>query len=330
MTDIMAKCKNCGKECNCYEEKNLKPPANINLPFVAYGIFRPVDISFLILKDYLEVDPINESIIGDIRIRDGVLIFSNKDVDSPGSRKEQIDVYILKFKKEQSSKAYKYIYQKEPDNLYEWGEIKVGSELCNILIAKDIENGSYDFGCEPASYYTIENKYWKEVLKLVENELNKISNFNKETNFLNQGYKVDFEYQYFLKIQQLYILQWTEFERFAYFRYPQANSFFRGNSIFKNINSKGLSNYFDFALKNDTIYNIKDLKDHNKLNEDKKLEFSYYNSLRNNIVHSGKTFLDDYPKLVKGLNEIHIIVKRLIVDTEKECKELKKKYEKRN
>jgi hypothetical protein len=79
MTDIMAKCKNCGKECNYYEEKNLKPPANINLPFVAYGIFRPGDISFLILKDYLEVDPMHESIIGDIRIRDGVLIFSNKD-----------------------------------------------------------------------------------------------------------------------------------------------------------------------------------------------------------------------------------------------------------
>lgn len=326
----MAKCKNCGEECNCYEVKNLKPPANINLPFVAYGIFRPGDISFLFLKDYLEVDPIRESIIGDIRIRDGVLIFSNKDADSPGLRKEKIDVYILKFKEDKSDKVYNYICQKEPNNLYEWGEILVGDKLCNVLYSKDINNGSYDFGCEPASYYTIENKYWKEVLKLVEKELNEISNFNKETNFLNQGYKVDFEYQYFLKIQQLYILQWTEFERFAYFRYPQANSFFRGNSIFKNINSKGLSNYFDFALKNDIIYNIKDLKDHNKLNEDKKLEFSYYNSLRNNIVHSGKTFLDDFPKLVKGLNEIHIIVKRLIEDTEKECKEIKKKYEKRN
>lgn len=323
----MAKCKNCGKECNCYEEKNLKPPANINLPFVAYGIFRPGDISFLILKDYLEVDPINESIIGDIRIRDGVLIFSNKESDS---KKEKIDVYILKFKEEESNTAYKYICQKEPENLYEWGEIFVGGKLCNVLLAKDFKHGSYYFGDETAYYYTIENKYWKEVLKLVEKELNEISNFNKKTNFLDQGYKVDFEYQYFLKIQQFYILQWTEFERFAYFSCPQANSFFRGNSIFKNINSKGLSNYFDFALKNDTIYNIKDLKDHNKLNEDKKLEFSYYNSLRNNIVHSGKTFYDDFPKLVKGLNEIHIIVKRLIEDTEKECKEIKKKYEKRN
>ena len=323
----MGKCANCGIECNCFKEKNLKPPANNNLPFVAYGIFRPGDISFSFLKDFLEVDPMHESIIGDIRIRDGVLIFSNKDADS---KKEKIDVFILKFKEELSNTAYKYICQKEPENLYEWSEIIVGGKLCNVLIAKDIKHGSYDFGGEAAYYYTIENKYWKEVLKLVEKELFEISNFNKETNILNQGYKVDFEYRYFLKAQQLYILQWTEFERFAYFRYPQANSFFRGNSIFKNINSKGLSNYFDFALKNDTIYNIKDLKDHNKLNEDKKLEFSYYNSLRNNIVHSGKTFLDDFPKLVKGLNEIYIIVKRLIEDTEKECKEIKKKYEKRN
>ena len=133
----MARCKNCGKECNCYEEKNLKPPANINLPFLAYGIFRPGDISFLILKDYLEVDPINESIIGDIRIRDGVLIFSNKEADS---KKEEIDVYILKFKEEESNTAYKYICQKEPDNLYEWGEIFVGGKLCNVLLAKDFKH----------------------------------------------------------------------------------------------------------------------------------------------------------------------------------------------
>jgi hypothetical protein len=323
----MGKCANCGKECNCYKEKNLKPPANTNLPFVAYGIFRPGDISFSFLQDYLEVDPIPESIIGDIRIRDGVLIFSNKNANS---KKEKIDVYLLKFKDDQSVAAYNAISQKEPENLYEWGEILVGDKLCNVLHSKDIKNGSYDFGGEAALYYTIGNKYWKEVLKLVEKEIKEISNFDDKTNILDQKYKVDFEYQYFLKIQQLYILQWTEFERFAYFRYPQINSFFRGNSIFKDINSKGLCNYCDFALKNDTIYNIKDLKVHNKLNEDKKLEFSYYNSLRNNIVHSGKTFLDDYPKLVKGLNEIHLIVKRLIEDTEKECNEIKRKYENRN
>ena len=320
----MGKCKKCGEECNCYEDKNLKLPENINLPFVAYGIFRPGDISFSFLKDYLEVDPINESIIGDIRIRDGVLIFSNKDVDS---KKEKIDVYILKFKEEQSKTAYKYICQKEPDNLYEWGEIFVGGKLCNVLHAKDIKHGSYDFGGEAANYYTIENKYWKEVLKLVEKELNEISNFNKETNILNQGYKVNFEYQYFLKIQQLYILQWTEFERFAYFCYPQANPMFRGDSIFKMINTIGLNNYFDFELRDDKIYNIKDLKVHHKLNENNRLGFSYYNALRNNIVHSGKTFLADFPKLVKGLNEIHIIVKRLIEDSEKECNEIKRKYE---
>ena len=168
-------------------------------------------------------------------------------------------------------------------------------------------------------------------MKLVENELSQIPNFNNEINILDKEYKKDaLSYQYFLKAQQLYILQWTEFERFAYFRCPQVNSFFRGNSIFKDINSKGLSNYFDFPLKNDTIYNIKDLKDHNKLNEDKKLEFSYYNSLRNNIVHSGKTFLDDYSKLVKGLNEVHLIVKRLIEDTVEECDEIRRKYEQRN
>ena len=133
------------------------------------------------------------------------------------------------------------------------------------VLTRSFELGDHTFKVRVPSVQEIEAIY------------NYFKNPNKE--------KVDFEYQYFLKIQQLYILQWTEFERFAYFSCPQANSFFRGNSIFKNINSKGLSNYFDFALKNDTIYNIKDLKDHNKLNEDKKLEFSYYNSLRNTIVH---------------------------------------------
>ena len=325
----MAKCKNCGEECNCYEVKNLKPPANINLPFVAYGIFRPGDISFLFLKDYLEVDPIRESIIGDIRIRDGVLIFSNKDADSPGSRKEKIDVYILKFKKEQSSKAYKYIYQKEPDNLYEWGEIKVGGELCNILIAKDIENGSSrDFDGEALSYYSIKNIYWKEVLKLVEIESKQISSSKNDPDFSQQNHT--YIYRLFLKTQQLYILQWTELERFAYFRFPGANSKHRGDSLFKLINSNGLGYYLDFKLKQDKIYNILNLKENYKLTKNNKLGFEYYNALRNNIVHSGKTYLEDFPKLEKGLKEIYIIVKRIIEDTEKECKEIKKKYEKRN
>jgi hypothetical protein len=322
-TDFMGKCRNCGKECNCYQEKNLKPPANIYLPFVAYGIFRPGDISFSFLKDYLDADPIHESIIGEIRIRDGVLIFSNKEVDS---KKDKIEVYLLKFKDDQSETAYNSICQKEPENLYEWGEILIGEKLCNVLHSKDMNNGSNDFGGEAAFYYTIGNKYWKEVLKLVEKEINEISNFDKETNDLDQNYKVDLEYQYFLKIQQLYMLQWTEFERFAYFRYPQANSMHRGSSVFKDVNLN-LSDYLHFKLKNDTIYNVKDLKVHKKLNDRGKLEFSYYNSLRNNIVHSGKTFLDDYPKLVRGLNEVHFIVKSLIEDTEKECNEIRRKYE---
>jgi hypothetical protein len=43
-----------------------------------------------------------------------------------------------------------------------------------------------------------------------------------------------------------------------------------------------------------------------------------------------KPFLDDYPKLLKGLNEVHLIVKHLIEDTVEECDEIRRKYEKRN
>jgi hypothetical protein len=72
-----------------------------SLPFFSYGFFRPGEISFLGIKDYVKnAKPLK--IEGDLVLRDGVTLFKD-------SKNQMVDGYLISFKPEFENEAYSFI-----------------------------------------------------------------------------------------------------------------------------------------------------------------------------------------------------------------------------
>ena len=99
---------------------------NNQLPFFTYGIFRPGEISFLGIKDFVSTaEPM--TIKGDLVLRDGLTLFKD-------SKHQTVDGFLIKFKSEFESKAYSFIDSLEPKKLYRWRENKFNDISLNNFI----------------------------------------------------------------------------------------------------------------------------------------------------------------------------------------------------
>jgi hypothetical protein len=116
---------------------NLSNPIDINIPFIAYGSFKPSELRFNLIEEYVK-DFYEINILGRMQEKDGVPIFElGNDGDSPLT----YSAFVLNFKNEDSEIAYQKICENEPDTYYEWQVI----DNKNILIGKHNLKGKKDF-----------------------------------------------------------------------------------------------------------------------------------------------------------------------------------------
>ena len=115
------------KDINKLIEKRVFLPENTELPFFAYGIFKPNQIAYHVIKDHVESSE-NKSIDQYHQfLRDGLsFIISDKNF-------HDLNGYKINFKSEKALEAYFKISNKEPRNLYKWEVI----ENMNALVARD-------------------------------------------------------------------------------------------------------------------------------------------------------------------------------------------------
>lgn len=82
---------------------------NTKLPFFSYGIFRPGEIPFIGIINF--IDKIEKlTIKGHIQIRDGVYLFSEKLEDD-------VNGFLIYFKSNLSESAYDFINSLEPNKI---------------------------------------------------------------------------------------------------------------------------------------------------------------------------------------------------------------------
>jgi hypothetical protein len=307
---------------------NLQPPTNTSLPFIAYGIFRPGDISYLLIKDFVKGDPELIKIQGEIKVRDGVKIFS-------GIGNKTFDAYLIQFTPSESNNAYKVISNKEPDNLYSWRTINVEGEKCNVLEATDIHDGSLNF--KEATdigndFWTIDQRYWEDAFEFIYKEI--ISLINPEE--YSHTYKIDFtnlkspvsNNENLFRIQQNYLFLWSMIERFSYYRFGGEKSTDRIKQLFTDFSkviksgtsiSQKVSN---FSLKKGEIFSTETLRMNEKI-ENGEINFYFYYSIRNNMVHSLKTMNHDVPRTFNALIELFFLFKHHFEVTKLLCHELR-------
>lgn len=275
---------------------------NNQLPFFTYGIFRPGEISFLGIKDFVSTaEPM--TIKGDLVLRDGLTLFKD-------SKHQTVDGFLIKFKSEFESKAYSFIDSLEPKKLYRWRENKFNDISFKILYGVKPGRGSDDI--READWQTI----WDD--PFFTHAMDVLSEIPTEA--------FDWELKSLFKLQMKYMLLWTILERFSFLRYSLGG----GPSARNKLLAEDI--YFKEALKEyvkseRTVFSSEDPDRKTILNaENSKKSLEYYYQVRSNITHRGKGVIKDYDTVKSSFNELYDITKYILEKTKDECDKLKDKY----
>lgn len=275
---------------------------NNQLPFFTYGIFRPGEISFLGIKDFVSTaEPM--TIKGDLVLRDGLTLFKD-------SKHQTVDGFLIKFKSEFESEAYSFIDSLEPKKLYRWRENKFNDISFKILYGVKPGRGSDDI--READWQTI----WDD--PFFTHAMDVLSEIPTE--------EFDWEFKSLFKLQMKYMLLWTILERFSFLRYSLGG----GPSARNKLLAEDI--YFKEALKEyvkseRTVFSSEDPDRKTILNaKNSKKSLEYYYQVRSNITHRGKGVIKDYDTVKSSFNELYDITKYILEKTKDECDKLKDKY----
>lgn len=277
-----------------WDNNPLNPPKNKNLPFFAYGIFKPGQIAYSRIKDCVET--YNEKEIDyEMLMRDGVPL-----IIPQGSHKKTIGNLIY-FYDEDCEKAYEIISKTHYEKLYKWEEIDVGQDKANVLMGVNPEMGSYHIDGNVGHYDGRNDPYFKEAIKVVENELN--DKDKKESDSNN-----------FFKLQMSYLLLWTAIERYCSLKYNCKEIIDKRRQLSK-------EDAFKKSLKENvkdkrTIYSADKLREYTLNPNEPFYCINYYYTVRCNVTHRGKNgFKNDYEILSESLKELFAIFNDILDDT---------------
>lgn len=275
-----------------------------SLPFFSYGVFRPGEISFLGIRNFVcSVYPMQ--IPGDLVLRDGITLYKK-------SENQYVNGYLIHFKNGKSQDAYEYINGLEPRKLFKWKiETLTENRRFNILYGIKPDRGSDDI--REANWKSI----WDDPF------------FTSAIEVLEEAPLEDFEWNLkpLFKLQMRYMLLWTILERFSFLRYSFGGAPSERNKLLAS------NEYFIEALKiftkgNRTVFSTEDPDDKTTLDiNNPKKSLDYYYQVRCNITHRGKAVTRDYYTVKHSFEELLEITKYMLQETKKECLAIKSAYE---
>ncbi|EKD27882.1 MAG: hypothetical protein ACD_79C00511G0003 [uncultured bacterium] len=274
-------------------------PGNTQLPFFAYGLFKPGQLCYFRIKDFVESTSPAE-INGYLKERDGIplLIIAENHLKIKG--------VLIRFKSNYENEAYKRIVEIEPDKVYKWDECTIAENLkVNLLIGNRPERGSKDFDGE--SWNGTNDLLFSTALEEIEDILKNNTN-------------CDWSCKPLLRLQMAYVLLWSGLERYASLRYYLGKPNKTGQSIYKDkilkiaeeeVFAKSLKNHIKQTRK---VYSSDELETCTLDPDNPKKSIEYYYQVRSNSVHRGKTIFDDFKTLQFSLHELLAIFKDLLND----------------
>ncbi len=278
----------------------MSPPQRPELPFFAYGLFKPDQLGFNSLRPFIK-GITHDTMDGDLYERDGVPLFVE---NSPAPTGEVIGTLIT-FKEEHTEGAYRTIASIEPEQQYKWVVLTTGNGTeANVLVAKSTN------GAHPIDGYNWDGKkdpHFNEALNLVES-IAKNSQFNLGS------------VERLMELQMAYMLLWTAIERYTSLRYHLRKK------VMAKIRHMAAEQGFIDGLK---LYVMKDRKVYSTdagravtlSQNDPKHSLDYYYQVRSNVTHRGKALMTDAALLDLCIKELLEIFRYTIVRAFEECRE---------
>ena len=279
-----------------YKEKRTLDLPDTELPFFAYGIFKPGQLAYSKIRNH--VDEIEDAKINyQMKHRDGVPIIINDQRNHYLTKG-----FIITFKKGQEEETYLLISKTLLKELYEWKTIEINGKQVNVLFGVNPTKGSdpIEFPEERVEFNGKNDPLFDEALKLIKKNLNTDKNSHRIESFF--------------ELQMNYMLLWSAIDRFSSLKYNKQRQIenlerFARQKEFKECIKKFKDSYHR------PVYSTDDLEIHEFNAEDYKETLHYYYTLRCNVVHRGKSTSSDYSMLKQATEELLEIFKNIIENT---------------
>jgi hypothetical protein len=259
----------------------MQVPEQPDLPFFAYGLFRPGQLGFLRLKEFVE-SATSLTIPGELRLRDGLPI---ADRQGGGA----ITGSLLQFKTGMGSQAYQRVVDIEPDHQYIWGQTAANGIVCNVLWGKSPQKGTVPLD-EPDWDGRIDPLF-TAALEVVEEALREHSTFK-------------WDLKPMFRLQMAYLLLWSAIERYTSLRYHLADKAFdkvvqlAAEPAF----AKAMS---DIEAPQRSVQRADRPSDRVRFDPQNPVRcIEYYYQLRSNVVHRGKGVPRDHDRIREALSEL--------------------------
>lgn len=274
----------------------MERPRRIDLPFFAYGLFRPGQLAFFQLRELVHrvADP--AQVAGSLRLRDGLPIIHPEE-------RGTVRGALLTFLPERTEAAYDRISAMEPDKHYLWRETSVNGISANVLVGRSPEKGSVP--CEQAEWNGWNDPLFTAALDVVEETL-------KSENF-------DWNLKPLFRLQMAYLLLWSSIERYVSLRYHLGDRVTEkvGQLAREAVFVTGLRSY---VREKRTVYRADRPGEKEELNpESPDKAIRYYYQVRSNITHRGKGVVRDYDLLHASLAELLPIFRAVLKDAERDA-----------
>jgi hypothetical protein len=276
----------------------MERPADIGLPFFAYGLFRPGQLAYFQLRELVDTVTHPAEIKGRLLLRDGLPIIDPEDrgltrgalLTLPGREGE----------------AYDQISKMEPDNHYRWGKGQVNRKFANVLFGKHPKKGSAR--CDEGEWNGWSDPLFTEALEVVEETLK------------NPG--PDGQIKRLFRLQMAYLLLWSSIERYVSLRYHL------GGEVIKKIEQLADEPAFAESLllriqvTEPTKVHRADRPDDKEVLDpsNPKNSLLYFYQLQCNLTHRGKASFDDYAKIGNGLAQLLPIFRDVLKAAESDAK----------
>ena len=298
---------NCSKLCEKHSELSILDgylgfPKDMSLPFFAYGIFKPGQVAYHMIKDFVEsTDKVHVDYT--LYERDGIpIVFKEHD-------ERKTYGYIIRFKQNDSFDAYDRIRKTESKTFYKWASkpLDINGERVNMLFGKKHENSNPIHVDE--EYDGLNDVFFKDAIRLISKDMENYSIGN--TSFEN-----------FIKLQRNYMLLWAAIERYTSLKYGENSKAYNNEQL---SNEKCFQSALKFFVKTDddnkyrVVFNSQDLKPNHLNPDDPKKAIKYYYTMRSNVIHRGKSVvIVDEENLRKSLLELLMIFQFVLKNTFKD------------
>lgn len=267
----------------------MKPPKETSLPLFSYGIFKPGQLGFFKIENFVENYDSCE-FKASLYERDGVPILN------PDESEHSIKGYLINFKKDHETEAYNKIGEMGLDHQYKWGVIQIDDKIrANVLAGKMINKGTVPY--ENNNWDGSQDPLFTEALDIIESKT-----------------KQDFSTSIsrIFHLQMAYMLLWSSIERYGSIKYGlklepgEKNEKIYNETAFKN----GLEKH---VTETRILFNAIDPDEKITLNPtNPKKSMDYYYQVRCNSVHRGKSVHNDEIIIRNSLKELLAIFREML------------------